>query len=308
MGFVPKGIIPATVTPFDNQGNVSKSGFRRLVDYLLQGKVHGLFVGGSQGEFYALDEEEKRESFEVVVERVDGRVPVYAGTGAITTKETVRLTKMAESIGVDAVSVLTPFFIKPSQKELFNHYSQIALSTGLPLLLYSNPQRTGVHLSPELIVKLADVENIVGIKDSSGDITLTAEYIRRTDNNFAVLAGKDTLVYATLAYGGKGAIAATANVVPGLVVEIYEDFMRGQFDDALKAQYRLAPLRIAFELGSFPCVIKEALAMVGIDVGNTRSPVEGLQQEARVSLKAILDKIIDGDSTVNLNMRGDDGE
>ena len=288
MSFTPRGIIPAMVTPFNRQGKVSEDGLRGLVDYLMEGGVHGLFPVGSQGEFYALEREEKKKIIEIVLDQAKGKVPIYAGTGAITTREVITLTKMAEDIGVDAVSIITPFFISPTQDELYEHYLAIAKSTNLPILLYSNPGRTGVNLSVDLVVRLSKVDNIVGIKDSSGDMTLTAEYIRRTSGDFSVLAGRDTLIYGTLSYGGKGAIAATANVAPKLVVEIYEAYRRGDIERAKKAQANLAPLRLAFSLGSFPVVIKDALELIGIKVGTTMAPVKSLDKDKQEILRNVL--------------------
>jgi 4-hydroxy-tetrahydrodipicolinate synthase len=288
MDFQPKGIIPAMVTPVTKEGKINESALRKLTNYLIEGGVHGLFPVGSQGEFYALTFEEKKRIIEVVVEETRGRVPVYAGTGAITTREAIALTQMAEAAGVSAVSVLTPFFIHPNESELFDFYSAIAKATRLPVLLYSNPGRTGVTVSANLVARASKIENIVGIKDSSGDLTLTAEYIRRTDEKFSVLAGRDTLIYGTLCYGGKGAIAATANVAPKVIVEIYEAFQAGDWKRSLEAQFRLAPLRLAFDLGTFPVVIKEALNLIGIDAGVGIPPVEGISLKAKEELKEIL--------------------
>jgi 4-hydroxy-tetrahydrodipicolinate synthase len=288
MDFQPKGIIPAMVTPVTRDGKINVSALRKLTNYLIEGGVHGLFPVGSQGEFYALTFEEKKLVIETVVEETRGRVPVYAGTGAITTREAIVLTKMAENAGVNAVSVLTPFFIHPNETELFDFYSAIARSTRLPMLLYNNPGRTGVNLSANFIVRASQVENIVGIKDSSGDLTLTAEYIRRTDQRFSILAGRDTLIYGTLCYGGKGAIAATANVAPKVIVEIYEAFKAGDTKRSLEAQFRLAPLRLAFDLGTFPVVIKEALNLIGIDAGIGIPPVGEITSKAKEELKEIL--------------------
>jgi 4-hydroxy-tetrahydrodipicolinate synthase len=243
---------------------------------------------GSQGEFYALTFEEKRRVIEVVVEETRGRVPVYAGTGAITTREAIALTKMAEAAGASAVSVITPYFIRPNDTELFEFYTAIAKASRLPVLLYNNPARTGVNISPDFVVRASKVDKIVGIKDSSGDLTITAEYIRRTDEKFSVLAGRDTLIYGTLCYGGKGAIAATANVAPKIIVEIYEAFQRGDLKRSLEAQFRLAPLRMAFDLGTFPVVIKEALNLIGIDAGVGIPPVGAISPKAKEDLKEIL--------------------
>lgn len=287
-GFAPRGIIPAMVTPFDRQGKINKSAIQKLTNYLIEGGVHGLFPIGSQGEFYAMELEEKKRVLEIVMEEAHGKVPVYAGTGAITTRESIELTKMAEDICVDAVSIITPFFVRPSQEELYEHYLSIASNTNLPVILYGNPERTGVDLGVDLVVRLSDVDNIVGIKDSSGDMTLIGEYIRKTKDDFSVLVGRDTMIYASLAYGGKGSITATANVAPKLVVEIYESYMQGDHKKALMAQYALAPLRIAFGLGTFPIVIKEALNMLGIEAGSARAPVGKIQEESRKKLQQVL--------------------
>jgi len=288
VSFKPKGIIPAMVTPFDKNDQINRAVLRRLINYLIKGGVHGLFPIGSQGEFYALTKEEKKRITEIVVDEVNKRVPVYIGTGAITTKEAVSLTKMAQKIGADAVSVITPCFISPSENELYEHYTTIAKSTNLPVLLYNNPGRTGINLSADLVERLSRIENIVGIKDSSGDLTLTAEYIRNTSDEFSVLCGRDTLIYGTLLYGGRGAIAATANVVPKLVAEIYEAYIKGDLEKARKAQCRLAPLRIAFSLGSFPVVIKDALNLIGIEVGFAREPIKSLPEAKKEELKRVL--------------------
>jgi len=288
MNFQPKGIIPAMVTPLTSDRKINVESLRKLTNYLIAGGVHGLFAVGTQGEFYALTYEEKKKVIETVVEEARGRVPVYAGTGAVTTREATALTQMAESAGVNAVSVITPYFIKPNEVELLEYFETIAKSTRLPVLLYGNPARTGISLSADLVVRLSKVENIVGIKDSSGDMTLTAEYIRRMDDKFSVLAGRDTLIYGTLCYGGKGAIAATANVAPKVVVEIYEAFVAGDLKRSLAAQYRLAPLRLAFDLGTFPVVIKEALSLIGIEAGVGMPPVGGIGPKAKEELQEIL--------------------
>jgi len=289
MTFVPKGILPAVVTPFSENEHINEKALRALVDYLIDNGVHGLFVVGSQGEFYSLDRQEKKSIMEIAVDQAGGRVPVYVGTGAVTTREVIELNEIAEQVGADAVSVITPYFIKPSEDELYEHYRAIAKATKLPILLYNNPPRTGVALSVELVERLADIDNIVGIKDSSGDMTLTGEFIRRTlDKEFYVLAGRDTLILATLMYGGYGSIAASANVAPKLVASIYDYFVQGDYEKAKQAQRALAPLRIAFSLGTFPVVIKEALKIIGIDAGPARSPIKSLDKEKRNELEQIL--------------------
>jgi 4-hydroxy-tetrahydrodipicolinate synthase len=284
----PYGIIPAMVTPLDENEALNESALRRLVNHLIEGGVHGLFALGSQGEFWAFDPEEKRRILQVVVDEAGGRVPVYGGTAAVSTREAIALTRMAEEVGVDAVSVLTPFFVSPTQQELYEHYAAIAGATSLPIVLYSNPGRTGVRLAPETLARLAQMENVAGIKDSSGDLSLTAEYVRVTPDNFAVLMGRDTLILAGLLYGCTGAIAATANVVPHLAVEIYERFQVGDLAGAQQAQERLATLRHAFGWGTFPVVVKEAANMIGLAAGPARGPIGPMSEEAHEKLAQVL--------------------
>jgi 4-hydroxy-tetrahydrodipicolinate synthase len=284
-----KGIIPAMVTPFNKDETLNEGALRQLVSYLIEGGVHGLFAVGSQGEFYALTPNEKQRVWEIVADETAGRVPVYAGTAGITTRETMMLNNLAERAGADAVSILTPFFINPTQEELYKHYTTIADATRLPVLLYNNPGRAGgLNLSVDLVARLAQHPNIAGIKDSSGDFSLTAEYLRCVDESFAVLLGRDTLIYAGLTHGAKGSITATANVAPKLVVEIYQAFMDGDWERSLAAQQRLAPLRHAFGLGTFPVVVKEALTLIGINAGPARAPVGPMPAENREKLARVL--------------------
>ncbi|KPJ63103.1 MAG: dihydrodipicolinate synthase [Planctomycetes bacterium DG_23] len=287
-----EGIIPAVVTPFDKDENLDLGALKVIIGRLLEAGVHGIFVVGSTGEFWALSPEEKRRIFEAAVETVAGKVPVYAGTCANSTAETVLLSKEAESAGCDFVSVLTPSFIKPSDEELYLHYKAVVDAIKIPAILYSNPARTNILLSTSLVRRLArDFEQVAGIKDSSGDLTQTAEYINSTPERFSVIAGRDTLIFATLMMGGPAAIAATSNIVPEIVVGIYENFSQGNLDEARKLQRQLAPLRLAFSLGSFPSVIKEAAELKGLPAGPCRRPIGPLTPENREKLKNILQRM-----------------
>ena len=289
-GFKPKGIIPAVITPLSDDGKFNEKAMRKLLNYLIDGGVHGLFVVGTTGEFYGLTPEEKRDIYRITVDETKGKVPVYAGTNGITTRETVMLTQIAEECKVDAVSVLTPMFIAPDQDQLIKHYKTIAANTSLPVVLYNNPPKTSVSLAPATVAKLAEVSNIVGIKDSSGDLTVTAEYIRLTRlmDDFSVLMGRDTLIYGALCYGATGSIASCANVAPGLCVDIYEKFIAGDLKGSLNAQFTLAPLRIAFTLGTFPAVIKESLGLLGIEAGPCMEPAGPMTSDERAKLRKVL--------------------
>jgi 4-hydroxy-tetrahydrodipicolinate synthase len=292
MSFVPKGIIPAMITPLTEEGRLNKSAYRKFINYLIDGGLHGIFVAGTTGEFYGLSAEDKKELFEIAVEEVDRRVPVYAGTGAITTRECMQLTQIAEQCGADAVSILTPMFISPTQEELYRHYKAIAGSTRLPILLYNNLPKTGVTITPATVERLAEIDNIVGVKDSSGDFSLTSEYIRRTrDRNFSVLSGRDTLIHACLCYGGSGSIAACANIAPRICADIYDKFVAGDIRSSLEAQFSITPLRLAFTLGSFPTVIKEGLKLLGIEAGPCMEPIGPMKQAEKEELKQILQQM-----------------
>lgn len=289
MTFKPHGILPAMITPVTADGKINEKALRNLIEYEIQGGLHGIFAIGTTGEFYALTHDMYKEALEITVDQVAKRVPVYAGANAISTEESIKLAHIAEDVGVDALSVLTPYFISVSQKELIAHYTSIAASTKLPILLYDNSPKTHISIKPETSSVLADIENIVGMKDSAGDMTVTAEHIRRSrGKDFHVFMGRDTLIYSNLCLGGAGAVAACANVAPKLCADIYNKFMAGDLKGALDAQFKLAPLRLAFTLGSFPAVIKEALEMIGVEAGECIRPTGRLNDEERAQLRKIL--------------------
>src|SRR5882672_9409662 len=191
------GIIPPVATPMQANEDLDLPRLKWYLDYLIGEGVHGVFVLGTNSEFYALDEREKQEVIATTVAHVRGRVPVYAGTGAECTREAVRLTKMAEREGVQGVSVITPYFISPSQQEIYDHYRRIAESTKLPVILYNNPSTCGgLKIDVDTVARLAEIPNIVGVKDSSGDLQNTLEYLRVVPKRFSVLMGRDTLIYS----------------------------------------------------------------------------------------------------------------
>src|SRR5438132_13006390 len=219
------GIIPPVATPMLSNEDLDLPRLKWFLDFMIENGVHGVFVLGTNSEFYALDEREKQEVIATAVSHVNKRVPVYAGTGAETTREAVRLTKMAEREGADGVSVITPYFILPTQQEIYDHFRRIAEATSLPVLLYNNPATCGgVKFEVETVARLAEIPNIAGIKDSSGDLTNTNEMIRAVPRTFSVLMGRDTLIYPAMIFGAKGAVPATGNIAPHLLVEIYEAF------------------------------------------------------------------------------------
>src|SRR3989454_9468354 len=213
-----RGIIPPVATPMQANEDLDLPRLKWFLDHLIAEGVHGIFVLGTNSEFYALDDGEKQQVIATAVAHVRGRVPVYAGTGAETTREAVRLTKMAEKEGVQGVSVITPYFVIPNQQEIFDHYRRIAENTSLPVVLYNNPATCGgVKIDVDTVARLAEIPNILGIKDSSGDLQNTNEYLRVVPERFSVLQGRDTLIYQALIFGAKGAVPATANVAPRIL-------------------------------------------------------------------------------------------
>jgi 4-hydroxy-tetrahydrodipicolinate synthase len=287
-----RGVIPPIVTPVDSKERVNEKSLRQIVDHIIAGGVHGILSLGSNGEFFGLDTEEQQRAAAITIDQAVGRVPVYVGIADITTRGCIRWAQWAERNKAQAISILHPMFLSPNDEELYQHFTAVAEATSLPVLLYNNPDRMRCGISANLIDRLADVPNIVGVKESSGDMTLTAEFIRRTrDRGFKVIAGRDILILSTLAYGGVGTVASSANVVPKLVVEIYDKFMAGDWSGALEAQYRLAPMRMAYSLGSFPVVTKDYMRLLGFDVGEPIKPNNRCAPEKMAKLQKHLDDL-----------------
>src|SRR3954468_1912542 len=231
------GIIPPVATPMQANEDLDLPRLKWFLDHLISSGVHGIFVLGTNSEFYAMDDREKQAVIATAVEHVRGRVPVFAGTGAETTREAVRLTRMAEREGVQGVSVITPYFIAPSQQEIYDHYRRIAENTALPVVLYNNPSTCGgLKIDVETVARLAEIPNILGVKDSSGDLQNTNEYIRVVPERFAVMMGRDTLIFSALQMGARGAVPATGNIAPKLLVDIYESYRRGDTAASRAAQ------------------------------------------------------------------------
>lgn len=286
------GVIPPIVTPTTSDDKVNETCLGEIVNHIIKGGVHGILSLGSNGEFYGLEREEQERAATITIEKAAGRVPVYLGIADITTRDCVKWAKKAEGMGAKAVSVLHPMFIGPNDEEMYQHFKAVAEATNLPVLLYNNPDRMRCGISASLAERLADIPNIVGIKESSGDMTLTAELIRRTKGKeFKVIAGRDILILSTLVYGGVGTVASSANIIPELVVDIYNKFKAGDIAGALEAQYKIAPMRMAYSLSSFPVVTKDYMRILGFDVGEPILPNTRSNPENMAKLKALLDEL-----------------
>ncbi|MGB4588580.1 MAG: 4-hydroxy-tetrahydrodipicolinate synthase [Clostridiaceae bacterium] len=287
-----KGIIPPILTPMNADESINLTELRNQIERMLEGGVHGIFPFGTNGEGYILSEEEKIEVLRVTIDQVKGRVPVYAGTGCISTKDTIRMSKKAEELGADVLSIITPSFALASQKELYDHYVEVAKNVNIPIVLYNIPARTGNKLLPETVAKLAkDVDNIMGAKDSSGDWDNLLAYITLTkdlDKDFRVLSGNDSLILPCLQAGGAGGIAGCANVYPHVMASIYDLFKEGKLDEAKTAQDSIATFRAVFKYGNPNTVVKKAVSLLGYPVGDCRRPFNYLVEEGVEELKKVL--------------------
>ena len=286
-----KGIIVPILTPMHEDETVNYEELVNQIERQIAAGVHGIFVFGTNGEGYILDEEEKAEIIRVAVKTVNGRVPVYAGTGCVSTRDTIRMSQKAKELGADVLSIITPSFAAASQEELIRHYETVANAVDMPILLYNIPARTGNALAPATVQKLSQVANIVGAKDSSGNFDNILQYIEKTrggDKPFTVLSGNDSLILWTLLAGGKGAIAGCANVFPHTMVSIYEKFIAGDLEGARKAQDSIRPFRDIFKFGNPNTIVKTAVKELGYPVGLCRAPFNSLSPAGLDALRKAL--------------------
>lgn len=289
-----KGIITPILSPMNLDESINLDELRNQIDRLIEGGVHGIFPFGTNGEGYILREEEKLQILEATIAHVNRRVPVYAGSGCISTADTIRMSVAAEKLGADVLSIITPSFAVASQKELYDHYVEVAKHVDTPIVLYNIPARTGNKLLPETVAKLAkDVDIIVGAKDSSGDWENLKAYITQTrelDKNFYVLSGNDSLILPSLKEGGCGGIAGCSNVYPKVLSSIYDLFVEGKLDEAQEAQDSIASFRAVFKYGNPNTVVKKAVAMLGYPVGDCRKPFNYLCEEGIEALAKVLEE------------------
>ena len=287
--FMPKGIIAAMVTALNEDESLNEREIRNQVNRQIAAGVDAVFCLGTNGEFYIQSQEEKLRVMEIVVSEAAGRVPVYAGTGCVGTKETIALSQKAKEIGADVLSVISPYFAAISQTELYMHYATVAAAVDLPIVMYNMPARTGNNLAPETVARLADIPNIVGVKDSSGNWENLKAYIDATrGKEFRVLSGNDSLILPTLKEGGAGGITAVANIYPKTMVAIYQNFIKGDLAAAEAAQNSIAPIRACFKFGNPNTVTKKATNLRGYPVGPCRAPFQYLSEEAVAAIAEVI--------------------
>lgn len=285
-----KGIITAMVTPLSEDG-INEAATRKLVNKLINDGVHGLFVLGTNGEFYALSEAEKLALVEIVVDEATGRVPVFAGSGGISTEEVIKVTNQFAELGVDAVSVITPYLIKLSDEELIQHYQTIALNTNLPMILYNIPANTQLSINESVFKELIQLPQIIGIKDSSGNLENIQMYLEMNDReDFSILIGSDSLILPALQMGVDGAVAATSNVLTKTDLGIYQAFLENKMERAQVLQESINDFRGILKLATVPSVLKHSLELIGFPVGAPKNPVRKVSSKFDAEICETLSK------------------
>lgn len=285
--FEAKGLITPVVTALRDDETFDPERYAAFIDDLIKAGVDGIFPLGTNGEFYAFSEAEKLEIIRTAVRAVNGRVPVYAGTGCVTTKETAAFSRRVKDLGVDCLSVISPYFVAVTQEDLYTHFSAVAAAVDMPMLLYNIPARTGNNIAPDTVKRLLAFENIIGIKDSSGSFDNTLKYIENTEPRVQVLAGSDSLILWTLMAGGTGAISGCSNVFPELMVSIYRHWKAGDIEKANEAQKKIRPFRNVMQMGNPNSVVKLAVNMRGRAVGPARQPSNCTDPKIRKALEEV---------------------
>lgn len=281
------GAIVATVTPFRN-GNLDKNALKKLVGFQIDSGTDGIVPCGTTGESATLSFEEHERVIDIVLESADGRVPVIAGTGSNNTKEAVALTRYAKKAGVSGALVITPYYNKPTQDGLLRHFRAVAESADVPIILYNVPGRTGVNMAAQTVARLAEIPNIVGVKEASGNLTQVCDIIRMTPKKFCVLSGDDALFFPMMALGARGVISVTSNVAPRLMAELYDTYVIGEISRARDIHYQLWPLFQALFLETNPIPVKTALAMMKKIREEFRLPLSPMADASRKALAKTL--------------------
>ncbi len=281
-------VLTAMVTPFDQNGDVDFNATRTLVNYLIENGTDGIVVAGTTGESPTLTTEEKVALFKLVVDAVNRRVPVIAGTGSNNTRASISLTKQAEEAGVDGIMLVAPYYNKPSQEGLFQHFKAIADTTPLPIMLYNIPGRSVVNMSAETIVRLSQIPNIVAVKEASGNLDAMAEIISQAPSDFTLYSGDDGLTLPVLAIGGAGVVSVASHVIGNEMQEMINQFKNGHVQEAANSHRRLLPMMKALFAAPNPAPVKAALNMNGVKVGGLRLPLLPLSDEEKNALQAVL--------------------
>ncbi|RNA69535.1 4-hydroxy-tetrahydrodipicolinate synthase [Alteribacter keqinensis] len=284
-------IVTAMVTPFDSKGNIDFNKTTKVIEHLIANGSDGLVVAGTTGESPTLSQEEKLALFEHAVKVAGGRVKIIAGTGSNNTFQTVEFTKRAEQTGVDAVMLVTPYYNKPSQQGMFEHFKTIAEKTKLPVMLYNVPGRTGTSMHTDTVVELSKIDNIVSVKEASGDLDQITDIIYKTPEDFTVYSGDDGLTLPIMSIGGDGVVSVASHVLGNEMQEMINAHLNGKHKEASKLHQKLLPVMNGLFAAPNPVPVKTALQLKGLDTGGVRLPLIPLTSEERHKLSDVLNTI-----------------
>lgn len=285
-----RGAYPVLITPMTEAQEIDWAGVKNNVNYFINQGVAGIVINGSTGEFVSLSKEERFQMVEVVMEEVNGRIPVIVGTSAETTKETIEYTKQAEAHGADCALIINPYYGKPKKNEIYFHYKEISNAVNIPIMLYNNPFTSGINMSTELMLKIGrDCENVTHIKESSGEIGKARDLSRRGKGDFEVFCGSEELVMESYFVGATGWISVAGNIVPKLVTDMYNHYQNGEAAQAWAINDQILPLCSFLEgSGKYVQIVKRAMDLVGQAGGPARHPQLGLTPDEDQKLKEIL--------------------
>lgn len=283
-------LLTAMVTPFNADGSVNYEKAADLAEWLINNGSDGLIVAGSTGEAATMSAEEKLELFRVVVNRINKRVPVIAGTGSNNTADSVKMTKMAEAMGVDGALIVGPYYNKPTQEGFYQHFAAVAQSTGLPIIVYNVPGRTASNISPAIVARLAaDFENIVAIKEAAGNVAQVAELYSVLPEEFTIYSGDDGLILPFMSVGATGLISVLSNIGGGILQDVMQAYEDGRVREAAKLNARMVPLANAMFIETNPIPVKAAVTLVtGIDAGQPRLPLTPMEPANKAKMVAVL--------------------
>ncbi len=288
--FELKGAMTAIVTPFKD-GKLDENAFRVLIKRQIKVGIDGLVPCGTTGEAATMDLDEYEKVIGIASEECKGKVPVLAGAGTNNTKKVIELAKIAKSAGADAILSVAPYYNKPTQEGLYQHYKTVAESVDLPLVLYNVPGRTSVNILPQTVIRLSEIDNIVGIKEASGSLNQVSEIVEGAREGFSVISGDDFLTLPMMAIGGNGVISVTSNIVPELVARQYDAFIEGSLDEARELHHKLFKLHQAMFYETNPIPVKTALALMGLIDEEFRLPLCGMSEQNKEKLKLILENM-----------------
>ena len=283
-------LLTAMVTPFNADGSVNYEKAADLAEWLIDNGSDGLVVAGSTGEAATMSAEEKLELFRVVVNRINKRVPVIAGTGSNNTADSVKMTKMAEAMGVDGALIVGPYYNKPTQEGFYQHFAAVAQSTGLPIIVYNVPGRTASNISPAIVARLAaDFGNIVAIKEAAGNVAQVAELYSVLPEEFTIYSGDDGLILPFMSVGATGLISVLSNIGGGILQDVMQAYEDGRVREAAKLNARMVPLANAMFIETNPIPVKAAVTLVtGIDAGQPRLPLTPMEPANKAKMVAVL--------------------